>query len=264
MTHDPNALPTGRAQLQKQSDDPNKKQIDLTEKSLLLAQEELQLKHKFFELASQKQHEESERRRQEREAAQIDKLEAQKKTRLQVIYMPLVIFFLTAVVGSLLSFYLQNRSFRHNELFRARLDQIIRQRNDTVALLQDVEGAWRQARSNEYFIAQELESAKDPGAANAARKFYCSEFKKSTGVETLRKSYGRSLALIDQGSVFGAGNEVDKAFNEFNKQLKIFLECVNNDECKQCTGESDTLLEPLKNAITAYGNIENRLIAGER
>lgn len=186
-----------------------------------------------------------------------------RKDVIQSIIVPLVVVLVTAVFGTWLAVHLQNRSFRRNELFKARLDQVVRQRQEAVTLLQEVEEAWRQVRADERLVAQSIRLAAVQGKDEETliRTHYCSpQSKKSAGVEALRRIYGRMLAMGELFDALGHDNPVKKSHSEFMGRLQAFLQCAQTEGCPECAEKHAGIREPLRDLIGAYSKVENQLI----
>lgn len=247
------------------------KGLHLDETSVAITERRLEAHKKLIELEERKHEferyrydEDLKARNAEREAVAVSRYWAQRSERLKTVIMPTLIVLLSATLGTGLGLYLQNRSFRNNELFKARLEQIVRQRTEAVSLLQDVDDAWRQVRSDEDLAARQIEDAKIRGQGEVDRvtAYYCSQGDKSNGLETLRKARSRSNALADQTKTFGENNPTAKAFKQFEVRLQSILECAENRDCRRCAVHDSDLLQPLKDVITSYGALESSLLAG--
>lgn len=73
---------------------------------------------------------------------------------LKIVIMPIVLLILTAVFANVIGVRLQDRSFRKNEVFRARLAAIETARQEATNIQKDVERARRQIRQTRLILAR--------------------------------------------------------------------------------------------------------------
>jgi hypothetical protein len=191
-----------------------------------------------------------------------------RKELVLSVAMPLVDVIIAGAIGTFVAIRLQDRSFRKNEVFKARVEQIVRQRNDAVSLLQEVDEAWRQVRLDEEFVGQRLEDATRKGEQETtrAKAYYCENAEnRSAGYETLRRTYGRALALDQLSRAFGEDNQANKSIRAFTVKLQAFLSCAENRECLRCAEEHSDVRQALEDLISGYSKLENTLVdAAER
>jgi hypothetical protein len=185
-----------------------------------------------------------------------------KRERLQFIYMPIAIVLLTAMIGTSIGVWFQNRSFRRNELFKARLDRIMSQQKEASDIRRAVDEARRQIRSNEDFIDEQIESRTDAAGKAWARQYYRKRNPMASSVAILKESKIRLDALADSAKSFGENNPVSESVNKFSAKLEAYLECLdgNTDFRRNCSDENPDLVESLSAVIIAHSKLADGLI----
>jgi hypothetical protein len=185
-----------------------------------------------------------------------------KKERITNIYMPIAIVLLTASLGTGIGVWLQNRSFRRNEVFKAKLDRIKEGQKETAEILREVDEARRQIRANEDFIRREIEQQSDPIEKDKVRRYYLEKNPMGSSLVILKESKIRLDALGDYTKTLSPANTVPSSIENYSIKLGNFLECLedNKDFGKSCSDEHPTLREALRAVVTAYTKIEDELI----
>lgn len=186
-----------------------------------------------------------------------------KKDWIKIVVMPISIVILTAVLGNFIGIYLQNRSFSRNELFKAKLDLIMSGHKQTIDIMQDVDRARRQIRSNEEFIQQELqryEKAGNTDALNGARKYYCEGSFMAPSIAILKEAKIKADSIGDYTDKFDKDGTVKKAIGEFSKNLAGYLECLDNKQCRPCSDGHENVIQSLRGVIEAHIDTANKLL----
>jgi predicted transcriptional regulator len=186
-----------------------------------------------------------------------------KKDKYKIIIMPIVIVLLTAFLGTFIGLYIQNRSFRKNELFKSKLASINEGKTDTVHLLQDVEAILRQIRS----------SRKNNSQSNVTSDLCNSEI--SDLVERLKKLNTRTELIKTYNSDEASNKEskVNTSIEKFKDALKNYLYCINGEEvkddkgkilksykiCEICNDEANLTMDSLREIIKSHVIMQNEL-----
>lgn len=161
-----------------------------------------------------------------RETQSIDKPKAfSRKDLLAVVVMPLVVVGLTAGAGSWIAASLQERAFRNNELFRARLSRVIAAESEARALRRDVEDAIRVIKAREEFMRGEVAKADDADVADLS-SFYREELVNSSSVATIRRSVIDLKALADDTVGAGQMLSVTKLTASYAQQANQLEQCL--------------------------------------
>jgi hypothetical protein len=126
-----------------------------------------------------------------------------KKDRMAIVVMPLVIVALTAVTGTGLGVWFQNRSFKRNELFRVRLERLMWLHNEAVEILREVDTARRNVRTNEDVVATDLRKAKSSDERASIVEFYRAQELMKESLAQLKEARVRLDSLV-----------VDRRFDE--------------------------------------------------
>ncbi len=185
------------------------------------------------------------------------------KDRWQIIFMPLILLALTAFLGTVIGSCLQNRSFKHNELFRARLERIMTGQREATDILQDVDGATRQIRSNEDFIRDQIQRQVDPEEKRKAKEFYLEKNPMTPSLAILKESKIKLDALGDYTKTLGTNQNVEEAIKEFSTNFDDFINCVeaNKDFSNSCSEKVKDLRKSLTKVVEAYSKMQDYLIS---
>lgn len=182
-----------------------------------------------------------------------------RKERISIIYMPLVIVILTAILGTGIGIWLQNRSFKKNELFKAKLERIMSAQHEAVEETRAVDEARRQIRSNESFIRQELANVSPDRRADALR-FYGEQM--SPSIAMLKESRLKMDVLGNYTATLSSSKGVPNAIGEFTEKLDDYLRCLeqNVDFGINCSDEHPGVVTSLHAVVAAYSEMADELI----
>lgn len=185
-----------------------------------------------------------------------------KKDRVAFIYMPIVIVLLTATLGTGIGMWLQNRSFRRNELFKAKLDRIMAGQKEAVEILKDVDEARRQIRSNEDFISGVIERQSTMEEKTKVREYYSERNPMESSVAILKEAKIRLDALGDYSKTLSQHSTVPGAIESYSNKQKAFLDCLeaNEDFSISCSDKHPALIEALRAVIAAHTRMTDELI----
>lgn len=193
----------------------------------------------------------------------IDKLgELTSKDRIAIIYMPIVIVVLTALLGTGIGIWLQNRSFKRNELFRAKLERIMSAQKDAVEIMRGVDEARKQLGSDENFVREQIGLAPDSESRTKAKSFYSKRDQFAISMATLKESKAKLEALGTYTSTLSADSTASSAIESYSKELQGILECVEEDKDfeKNCSDEHPDLMKSLREIVIAYAKMADGLI----
>ncbi len=182
-----------------------------------------------------------------------------KKEWLTNVIMPIVIVVLTAILGTGVGVWLQNRSFKYNEVFKAKLDRIMANQKEATDILVEAEIAYRQIRR--------IESSFERGDQAQKNSYRIQGYRGSTDVnlDTLKKSKIRLDALQDSTQTFSKNSSVSEEIKKYEAGLSSFIQCVNNNILngfsKNCANEHDEkVLGSLKSVVIAYSKMADEFI----
>lgn len=184
------------------------------------------------------------------------------KERKLHIYIPILLILITAAITSWIGVIFQDRSFRKNELFKAKLDRIMSQQEEVIEIRRIVDEARRQIRSNEDFISEQIKKQPDLAGQTAAREYYLNKKPMASSVAVLKESKIRLDALAVSAKTFGGNNPVTESVNKFSTTLDTFLKCLENnkDFRNNCSDEHPDLVESVSNIIIAHNQLADELI----
>jgi hypothetical protein len=184
------------------------------------------------------------------------------KDKVAIIYMPLVIVILTAVLGTGIGVWLQNRSFQRNELFRAKLERIMSAQRDAVEIMREVDQARRQIRSDEHFIREQIDLQESSKEREEAVKYYSIRNPMEASVATLKDSKVKLDALGAYTSTLSPRSPVPAAIESYSNKLNVFLGCLeeNLDFERVCSNEHTELVGLLHQVVVAYAKMADGLI----
>ena len=185
-----------------------------------------------------------------------------KKDRLAVIYMPILVVFLTAVLGTGIGVWFQNRSFRRNELFKAKLDRIMAAQKEVVDINSQVEGALRQIRANEDFIQAQIARQRTLDEQQQARQFYAEQNNMTSSLTVLKETKIRLDALASYSKTLSTEAGVGESIKVYSEELLPFVKCVenNHDYTINCSDKYPKIIESLRSVIIAHSKVADDLI----
>src|ERR1051325_4822219 len=185
-----------------------------------------------------------------------------KKDRVAFIYMPIVVVVLTATLGTSIAMWLQDRSFRKNEVFRAKLDRIMAGQKEAAEILKDVDEARRQIRSNEDFISGVIERQVELEERDKIRRYYFERNPMESSVAILKEAKIRLDALEDYTNTLSQSTTLPLAIENYSSKQKAFLECLeeNKDFSYSCSDKHPGLVEALRAVISAHSKMTDALI----
>lgn len=185
-----------------------------------------------------------------------------KKDRLAVIYMPILVVFLTALLGTGIGVWFQDRSFRRNELFRAKLDRIMAAQKEVVDINTQVEGALRQIRANEDFIQAQIAQQRTLDGQQQARQFYAEQDNMTSSLTVLRETKIRLDALASYSKTLSTESGVGESIKVYSGELLPFINCVENNHeySVNCSDKYPKIIESLRGVIIAHAKVADDLI----
>lgn len=186
------------------------------------------------------------------------------KDWIKIVVMPILIVILTAFLG----IFLQNRSFKRNTLFQAKLNQIISGRNEAVELLQDVDKVRRRIRAAEDYFQREIDRIKITKSEDLAKAMgrFCEEKMQflEEGVEAplqiLRQVKIRTIAIEDFTKAFDNNNAINETILDFNNKLGDFIGCLQSNDCIACSDKHENIIPALRNLISAHTRMISELL----
>lgn len=197
-----------------------------------------------------------------RETQSIDKPKAfSRKDLLAVVVMPLVVVGLTAGAGSWIAASLQERAFRNNELFRARLSRVIAAESEARALRRDVEDAIRVIKAREEFMRGEVAKADDADVADLS-SFYREELVNSSSVATIRRSVIDLKALADDTVGAGQMLSVTKLTASYAQQANQLEQCLKEkgEFSDICATKHAQIVDEIRSIVVAHGKRADAII----
>jgi hypothetical protein len=186
--------------------------------------------------------------------------------KTKVVVMPIFIVLLTALVGGLLTTYFQDRSFRKNAGFQARMNIIMSGRQEALKIREDVDEAVRQIRSNERQARQDLARFETEGnftALQGARAYYCAPEYQGAFVAILRETRLRVESLREDTGNGTPISPINASINQFVTKLGPYIQCLEQSGCNRCSESNREVLAPLNSLVSAHMSAANRLVAGE-
>lgn len=187
--------------------------------------------------------------------------------KIKAVVMPILIVLLTALAGGVLTTYFQDRSFRKNAGFQARMNLIMSGRQEALRIREDVEGAVRQIRSNENQARQDLARFETEGnftALEGARAYYCAPDYQGAFVAILRESRLRVESLREDTARGIPVSPINTSIDQYVAKLGPYIQCLEQTGCNRCSESNREVLTPLNNLVSAHISAANRLVAGEQ
>jgi hypothetical protein len=181
--------------------------------------------------------------------------------RVKTVWMPIIIVFLTAALGGFLGTWLQNRSFKKNALFQAKLGMLTSARQQALDIRQDVDEARRKIRKNENFSTNLLATLSSKGQVDNlayAKSVYCVPAYQGQYVDILKEAGIRVEALREDVT---DGSPINLAIDEFLNKLKPYVACLDKPGCNYCSEDGEGVLGSLSKVVTAHTNAAQRLLA---
>ncbi|HEY0405507.1 MAG TPA: hypothetical protein VGC89_07250 [Pyrinomonadaceae bacterium] len=185
-----------------------------------------------------------------------------KKDRAAIIYMPIIVVLMTAVLGTGIGVWFQNRSFRRNELFKAKLDRIMAGQKEAVEILKDVDEARRQIRSNEDFIRGVIERQGDPEEKAKVIQYYSERDPMEASVAILKEAKIRLDALGDYSRTLSQHSAVPASVENYSDKQQAFLKCLagNRNFSISCSDEHPDLVDALRAVVVSHTKMTDELI----
>jgi hypothetical protein len=177
--------------------------------------------------------------------------------------MPLLIVLLTATLGTAIGFWFQNRAFTRNELFRARLERLMRLHTQTVDALQTVDQARRSIRSYENAIYDELASMPE-ARLDERRRYYAAQNVMDQSLTALKEAKIRLDALAVDVKGLSGDEGASKAIKAYAEESDRFVTCVQQNFAftrdRTCSEDSPNLVPSLQAVVTAHGTMIDNFV----
>jgi len=182
--------------------------------------------------------------------------------RLKIVYMPVILLLLTVSLGTVIGVWFQNRSFRHNELFRAKLDRVLAAQKEVVDIMGQVDLARKQIRSNEDFIRNEIRKRPNEAEAQEARQYYGENGQMGPSLVILKETLIRLEALADYSTTLGHDSGVTTSIEKYHDKVTTFIKCVENNTSfsVSCSDEHPDIMESLREVLKAHSKLADDLI----
>jgi hypothetical protein len=177
------------------------------------------------------------------------------RDRVAVVYMPIVIVLLTALLGTGVGWLLQNRAFKRNELFRVRLDRLMWLHSQTVDTLHEVDVARRQIRSNEELVADQIR--KNPTDNKGVIQFYKEQELMRSSLVALKDAKVRLDSLAVDSRALSGDDTASAAIEAYGEESDKFIACVedNDDFSRSCSNEHPDLIKKMMVVVSSHGNL---------
>jgi hypothetical protein len=173
-----------------------------------------------------------------------------KKDWLQIIIMPFVLIFFTAIIGGLFATWFQDRSFRQNTLFQAQYERLLTSQKETSAQYQDLSR-----------LLDILESSENVARSNNS---FCSANNFNPLIEQLKQFENRRLGLKDYSKESENNKILENALNNYSQKLAESIKCESNfiiEDCRNdCKQKSIELRDALQKTVFAHNDLINNLI----
>ena len=178
--------------------------------------------------------------------------------------MPVVVVLLTvaltAAIGLRLAQRLQDRSFRKNQVFSAKLTRIMDSQREAADILKNVDEARRLIRANEWLIRDELAKQPTQEAKNRAITIYRESDEMDANVQMLRDSQVRLDALVSLSNSFSAGSAIRDASGEYSKELEALTTCLASNVEFRCAKQHDSIVDKMQVVVAAHSIAIDQLI----
>lgn len=175
----------------------------------------------------------------------VEKSRLTKKDVFSIIVMPVVV----VVVASGMAIYLQDRSFRRNQMFTAKLNQIVSGQEAAVQILREVDEATRQIRGTEKWIrAQPANSVSDQ------EEYF------DASIEVLKDSKVHLDALVAVSQGVRGGKTIEEAAQRYSTRLAVFLQCLNANTKFRCAEQHFAVVPAMRDVVVAHTTAANELI----
>jgi hypothetical protein len=190
------------------------------------------------------------------------------KERVQFVIMPLVVVILTAVSVNVVGTNLQEKSFKRNELFKAKLQRLTAAQDEARRIRNEANDAFRVIRSHEDDARAQLQHAL-PDEEASLRNDYHTQLTTSAAFQTLRRSkIDLDLLLQDirgMSTPIGADSVPAALARTYSDQLTAFTNCVNENRSfqKSCADLHDEFTASLQQLVVHVGRRAETLIAAE-
>lgn len=185
-----------------------------------------------------------------------------RKDWVKIVIMPLIIVLLPAGVGGSIGVYLQDRSFRKNELFKTKLELIMASQKEAIEILKDVDRARRQIRANEDFIKGHLQrlQSTNPEQVREAKKYYCEGNFMASSIAILKEPKIRTLAIEDYTKSSPNRSAVSAAIQNFSQELAAIIRCLEKEDCTPCSDTHEQVVASFREVITAHVQMATTLV----
>ena len=183
--------------------------------------------------------------------------------KIKVVWMPILVVLLTAILGGMIGTWLQNRSFKKNALFQAKLNMLTSARQQALDIRQDVDEASRKIRSNEIFsknLLASLEAKGDHDNLAYAQSVYCVPEYQAQYADILKEA-GIRVESLRQDAKDGTPSSVNSAIDDFLKALKPYATCLDEPGCRQCSEHSETVVVSINKIVAAHTKASEQLLA---
>gem|GEM_PF-5763975 len=171
---------------------------------------------------------------------------------LDKLIFPVIIILITAIAGSVVGYFIQDRQFKQTTLFKAKFDLLFESRKDAVNLQIEFEKVFAQIKVNEDFIIEQLEGNKN------ANNSYCNEGQFDDEILDLQNIKYKvdfiessSTGLSDSSSSTTIRNDIAS----FKKELGDYIICLNNryKNCSiSCSTTHSVIKEKLQSIVATY------------
>lgn len=182
------------------------------------------------------------------------------KDWLAVVVMPVVVVLLTAVVGTGVAVWLQNRSFKRNELFRVRLERLMYLHTEGIQILREVDAARRQIRSNEDMVAQDVRD--NPSDAIAVVNFHRGQNLMRSSLTSLNDAKLRLDSLLVDSKQLSDNSDVAEAVRAYGVKHEQFVACIEGNEKfdRVCSDLHGDIVVVMQTVVSAHGRMIDRFV----
>lgn len=177
-----------------------------------------------------------------------------KKDWLSIVVMPTAVVLLASGVAIVL----QDRSFRRNELFTAKLNQILDAQKTAVDLLRTVDEATRQVRADEAWIREQLRTA--PELIRQDEDQYRSGEFFEASIDALKDSKVRLDGLVAISQGVDGGSAVHGAAEAYTQVLGRLLSCLHQNNDFRCADQNSGVVPAMRGVVVAHTTAANDLI----
>jgi hypothetical protein len=176
------------------------------------------------------------------------------KDWLAIVIMPALI----TIGAGALAINMQNRSFRANQVFALKLNQINSGAQASVETLRDVDKAIREIRAEENWMRDQITNP-TMGLKHDVASYRNGDYLAGT-IDTLKDSKVRVDAIVASSEATGAGKTVASAADSYSKELARFIGCLQDNQDFRCADSSTAVLSSLRAIVMAHTTAANNLI----